>query len=134
MYLVLHNIETGALIAKRITEQVNRNDFTVSYAHDIFSAVEKVINIYIENNFNHYLDGVETILQEALFLNRADTIKAVKRSYSKHGDLVKIMLEETDFHSLAKFLINPYEKARAVEMTRRCKMSIQQMIKESVIF
>lgn len=134
MYLVLHNIDTGALQAKRITDKVNRADFTVSYAHDIFSAVEKLINIYIEHNFNYNLDGVEDILNEAISANRMDAIKAIKKSFSKHGELVRIMLEETECSSLAKFLISPNEKAIAIEMTRRREMSIQQMIIESPVY
>lgn len=134
MYLVLQNIESGALQARKITEKVNRADFTVIHAFDIFVAVEKIINVYIENNFHHNLDGVEDLLQEALATNRANTIKAIKKSYSKHGDLVKIMLEETECRSLAKFLINPFEKALAVEMTRRREMSINQMVIDSPMY
>lgn len=134
MYLVLHNIETGALFAKPITEKVNREDFTVSYAHDIFPAVEKVINIYIENGFKHNLEDVEELLNKATKENKAETIKFIKRSFCKHGELVRIMLEETECSSLVKFLISPTEKARAVEMTRRRELSIQQMIIESPVY
>ncbi|RMN11901.1 hypothetical protein [Pseudomonas syringae group genomosp. 3] len=134
MYLVLHNIENGALQAKKITEQVNRKEFTVSHATDIFVALEKSINIYIENNFNHQLDGVEELLTEALSINKTDTIRAIKKSFYKHGELVKIMLGETEYSSLTKFLISFSEKALAVEMTRRREMSIQQMIIESPVY
>jgi hypothetical protein len=134
MYLVLHNIENGALQAKKITEQVNRNDFTVSHATNIFVALEKVINIYIQNNFNHQLEGVEELLRETISINKSDTIRVIRKCFYKHGELVKIMLSETEYSSLSKFLISSSEKARAVEMTRRCEMSIQQMIIESPVY
>lgn len=134
MYLVLHNIESGALLAKRITDKVNRADFTVSYAHDIFSAVEKVINIYIENNFNHNLDDVELLLSEAIQINKHDVIKAIRKSFIKYGELVRIMLEETEHSSLTRFLILPSEKGRAIEMTKRQEMSIKQMILQDLVF
>jgi hypothetical protein len=134
MYLVLNNIESGALLARKITEKVNRAEYSVTHAVNIFVAVEKIINIYIQNNFHHDLDGVEDLLHEALATNKADTIKAIKKSYSVHGDLVKIMLEETECSSLSKFLINPFEKTRAVELTRRRELSINQMVSDSIYY
>ncbi|MBK3506737.1 hypothetical protein [Pseudomonas sp. MF6747] len=131
MYLILNNIETGALYAKRITEQVNRAEFQVSYAHDKFAAVEKLINIFIENNFNHNLDGVEEILIDALADNKSSTIQAIRKTFSKHGEMVKIMLEETQFSSLSKFLISTKDKDLACTMTRRSEMTIQEIYKES---
>lgn len=134
MYLILNNIDTGALYAKRITEQVNRADFQVSYAHDKFAAVEKVINIFIENHFNHNLDGIEEILNDALTDNKSFTIQAVRKSFSKHGEMVKIMLEETQFSSLSKFLISSKDKDLACTMTRRSEMTIQDIYKESYYY
>ena len=134
MYLILNNIDTGALYAKRITEQVNRAEFQVSYAHDKFAAVEKIINIFIENNFNHNLDGVEEILIDALADNKSSTIQAIRKTFSKHGEMVKIMLEETEFSSLSRFLISTKEKEVACKMTQRIDMTIQEMYKESYYY
>ncbi|CAH0136079.1 MULTISPECIES: hypothetical protein [Pseudomonas] len=134
MYLVLHNIETGALLAKPITHKVNREEFSVSYAHDIFPAVEKVINIYIEHGFKHNLEDVEELLSEALKENKAETIKFIKRSFHTHGELVKIMLDETQFSSLSKFLISTKDKETASKMTKRSEMTIQEIYKESYAY
>ncbi|WP_405126096.1 hypothetical protein ACI51W_03580 [Pseudomonas marginalis] len=134
MYLILNNIETGALYAKRITEQVNRAEFQVSYAHDKFAAVEKLINIFIENNFNHNLDGVEEILIDALADNKSSTIQAIRKTFSNHGEMVKIMLEETQFSSLSKFLISTKDKDLAFTMTKRSEMTIQEIYKESYAY
>ncbi|CEL31220.1 hypothetical protein [Pseudomonas fluorescens] len=131
MYLILNNIDTGALYAKRITEQVNRAEFQVSYAHDKFAAVEKLINIFIENHFNHNLDGIEEILNDALTDNKSNTIKVLRKLFFAHGELVKIMLEETQFCSLSKFLISSKDKDLACTMTRRSEMTIQEIYKES---
>lgn len=131
MYLILNNIDTGALYAKRITEQVNRAEFQVSYAHDKFAAVEKLISIFIENNFNHNLDGIEEILNDALTDNKSSTIQAVRKSFSKYGEMVKIMLEETQFSSLSKFLISHTDKCLAIEMTKRREKSLIDMLRES---
>ncbi|AXA24246.1 hypothetical protein [Pseudomonas putida] len=141
MYLILNNIEEGELFVRVYASEFERklNLFTVTAENfqtldvaDPDNLLETVINIFIDGKFNYNIDAVESAIGIAVSHDKKQALDAIRRCYAKHGESVKIMLEETNYSSLSRVLVSESDKLFAINNNRRREMSMQELFLDTL--